>query len=246
LNILGVDIGGSGVKGAPVNIETGELAADRHRIPTPSPATPKSVAKTLSKLTKHFDWSGPMGCGFPAVIHHGVAKTASNIDKEWIGTNVIQLFESATGCPLNVVNDADAAGIAEVAYGAGRGIKGIVLMLTVGTGIGSALFVDGKLLQNTEFGHFHLNGKIAEKYAADAVRKKEDLSWKKWAKRFNEYLNHVESLIWPDLIIIGGGVSKKFEKYAKHLHTETPVVPAELLNHAGIIGAALAAKKLAE
>jgi len=244
VQILGVDIGGSGIKGAPVDIKTGKLLADRHRIPTPKPATPKAVAKTLKKLVNHFNWNGKIGCGFPAAIQHDVVRTASNIDNEWIGINAAQLFSETTNCPVMIINDADAAGLAEETFGAGRNIKGVVLIVTVGTGIGSALFIDGKLVPNTEFGHVFLNGKIAEHFASDATRKNEDLSWSEWAKRFNMYLNHMENLLWPERIIIGGGASKKRHKFFHEINVKADLVEATLLNNAGIIGAALAAKSL--
>ncbi|KAA3610177.1 MAG: ROK family protein [Calditrichaeota bacterium] len=244
MQILGVDIGGSGIKGAIVDTKSGQLLAERHRIPTPKPATPEAVSKTLKKLVKHFDWKGKIGCGFPAVIRDDIVRTASNIDKKWIGTNAAKLFRQTTGCKVTVLNDADAAGLAEKTFGAGKNCKGVVLIITVGTGLGSALFINGKLVPNTEFGHVYLKGKIAEHYTSDAVRKKEDLSWNEWAKRFNIYLKHMEGLVWPDRIIIGGGASKKRHKFFDELNVNAEVVEATLLNNAGIIGAALAAKSL--
>lgn len=244
MHILGVDIGGSGIKGAPVDIATGKLLDKRHRIATPQPATPKAVADVVAKLVQHFEWDGPVGCGFPAVVLKGVVRTASNIHPNWIHTNVVELFQAATGCPVTVINDADAAGYAEMRLGAGRDRKGPVLLVTIGTGLGTVVFYDGKLLPNTEFGHVLLHGDIAERYASDAIRKQEDLSWKRWGKRFNEYLSHLESLIWPELIILGGGASKKLEKYAEQLTVEAEVVPAAFLNQAGIVGAAMAAAEI--
>ncbi len=241
---LGIDIGGSGIKGAPVDITTGELQDERYRIKTPQPATPKAVAETVAKLVKHFAYEGPVGAAFPARIKRGVAQTASNIDESFIGTNVEELFEEKTGQPFYVLNDADAAGVAEVHFGAGKGEKGVVLLVTVGTGIGSGLFVDGTLVPNTELGWLMLdNGKLAEPYAADRVRKDEDLSWSKWAGRFQEYLDRVEFLFGPDLIIVGGGISKpsKWDKFAHDLKTSARLVPAQLRNEAGIVGAAQAA-----
>jgi len=243
MEILGIDIGGSGLKGAIVDTIKGELISERHRIPTPQPADPNSIATTFKKIKKHFNWSGTIGCGFPAVVQHGIVRTASNIDRSWIGINIVELFKEKVDNPVFVLNDADAAGIAEMKFGAGLLDGDVVVIITVGTGIGSALFIERKLFPNTEFGQFTMNGKVAEKYAADAIRKNLKLSWKKWAKRFNEYITHLEMLLWPDLIIVGGGVSKKFDKFKKYLTTNTEVIPAKLLNNAGIIGAAIAAEE---
>lgn len=244
--ILGIDIGGSGIKGAPVNIKKGVLAAERYRIPTPQPSTPDAVGDTVAKIAKHFDWKGPIGCTFPAVIKKGVIYTAANVAKSWIGVNGSKLLEKKTGCPVLLINDADAAGIAEMKYGVGRhyGETGVIFLLTFGTGIGSAVFVDGSLMPNTELGHMEMNGMDAEHYASDFVRKKEKLNWDEWAARVNEYLNRLEALFSPDLFILGGGVSKKNQKYLSLLHTQAQIVPAQLLNEAGIVGAALAAKGL--
>lgn len=241
--ILGVDIGGSGIKGAIVDTVTGELTSERHRIDTPQPATPEAVAAVVAQLVNHFDWSGMVGCGFPAAIQHGVVRTASNISDAFIGTNIDHLFTETTHCPCYNVNDADAAGMAEIQFGEGAGQAGVVLLVTVGTGLGTAIFTDGHLLPNTELGHVYLeNGYLAERYASDAIRKVEDLGWKSWGNRFNTYLTHMEKLFWPDLIILGGGASKKFDKFKAHLTVEAPVKPAAFLNQAGIVGAALYAK----
>lgn len=243
MQILGVDIGGSGIKGAIVDTVTGQLASERHRIETPQPATPEAVAAVLAQLVLHFNWSGPVGCGFPAVIQHGVARTASNIAKSFIGTDIDRLFSEATRCPCYNVNDADAAGMAEMQFGEGAGQTGVVLLVTVGTGLGTALFTNGELLPNTELGHIYLqNGVEAESYASDAARKVEDLGWKTWGNRFDAYLSLLEKLLWPDLIILGGGASKKFDKFKQQLKVETPAIPAAFLNQAGIVGAALYAK----
>lgn len=246
MEILGIDIGGSGIKGAPVDVLKGELMADRYRIPTPQPSKPEAVAEVVAKVARHFEWSGPIGCTFPAVIKKGVAYSAANVDKSWIGTNGQQLIEQKTGCPVLLLNDADAAGLAEMSFGAGRGRSGVVIMITLGTGIGSAIFVDSVLVPNTEFGHMEVRGKDAEDRAADRIRKKEELSWKNWAERVDEFLGRMEVLFSPDLFIIGGGISKKHEKFFKYLNTKAELVPAESLNEAGIIGAALAAKVLAK
>lgn len=242
MQVLGIDIGGSGIKGALVNTRSGKMTTDRHRIATPQPATPKAVAKTVKALVKHFDWQGPIGCGFPAVVQSGVVRTASNIHKSWIGENAAKLFSDACGCSVTVNNDADAAGLAELRFGAGRGYRGIVLMITIGTGLGSALAYRRQIIPNSELGHLLFKGDIAENYAADSVRKEEDLSWKQWGKRFNKYLQHLEELFWPEVIILGGGASKKFDKFSKYLKTDVKIVPATLLNEAGIIGAAVFVK----
>jgi polyphosphate glucokinase len=239
--VLGIDIGGTGIKGAPVDLDTGALTDDRLRIPTPAGGRPDDVAAVVAEIAGHFDTAGPIGCTFPAVIRDGVARTAANVDSSWIGTDAAQLFRQASGHDVLVVNDADAAGIAEMHYGAGKGEDGVVLVLTLGTGIGSALFVDGVLVPNTEFGHVEVDGKPAEKRAAESVREQKDLSWKEWAQRLDNVLVALERVLWPRLVILGGGVSKKSEKFVPRLTTTVPVVPATLLNNAGIVGAALAA-----
>jgi len=244
MQVLGIDIGGSGIKGAPVDIKKGELAAPRHRIPTPQPSKPEAVAEVIKELVEHFDWHGPIGCTFPAIVHHGVIKTAANVDQRWIGVDSIKLFEEATNCPVRVINDGDAAGVAEMAFGAGRHRKGVVILLTLGTGIGSAIFTEGVLVPNTEFGHLPIRGVDAEDRASDRIRKEEDLSWKQWSKRINEYLAAMEFFFSPDLFIIGGGVSKKHHKFLKYFESDAEIVPAVLRNEAGIIGAAMAASDL--
>lgn len=240
MQILGIDVGGSGIKGAPVDCSTGTLLKERLRIPTPTPATPSAVFKTINKIIKHFAWTDAVGCGFPAVIRNNLVKTASNIDHKWLGINISDLAEKEFSNPILFINDADAAGLAEMKFGSGNKSNGLTVLLTVGTGIGSAIFYRDTLIPNSELGHLILNGKIAEHFASDAVRKAEDLSWKNWGKRFNEYLNEIERLFWPDQIIIGGGMSKKIEKFVKHLNLKAKVLPASLKNEAGIIGAALA------
>ena len=242
MNILGIDIGGSGIKGAPVDLNRGVLTADRVRIPTPQPATPDAVATTICEITRHFNWTGQVGCGLPAVVQNGVARTAANIDPSWIGTDARELLSQRTGCQVTVINDADAAGIAEMRFGAGQKRMGTILLVTVGTGLGTALFRDGVLVPNTELGHILLNGKVAEKYASAATRQELGLTYKKWAKRFDIYLHQLQELFWPDLFIIGGGISKKHEKFFPYLTIETEVLPADLRNEAGIVGAAAAAQ----
>ena len=240
MNALGIDIGGTGIKGAPVNVETGELLAERFRIPTPQPALPNAVADVVEQIAKHFDYSGPAGITFPAIIKKGVVCSATNVDKSWIGTDAAELFRRHLGGPVTVVNDADAAGIAEMHFGAGRGRDGVVILLTFGTGIGSAIFHNGKLLPNSEFGHIQIRGKDVEKRASEKVREEKGLSWKKWAGRVSDYLAYLEELFSPDLFIIGGGVSNKAEKFLPFLAAKTEVIvePAQMRNEAGIIGAA--------
>ena len=244
--LLGIDIGGSGIKGAIIDVRTGQLLTERHRISTPQPATPKAVAQVVKQLVDHFSWEGPVGCGFPAVMSHGVALTAANVSEKWIGTNAEALFQKTTKLPFAIINDADAAALAEMRYGAGKDQKGLTFLITIGTGIGSAIFMDGKLIPNTELGHIHLPGQKedAERYASDAARKREELDWDTWGKRFNEYLQYVYHLFYPDRFILGGGASKKFHKYQTHLTVPIPVVPCQMLNQAGIVGAALAAEHL--
>ena len=244
MKVLGIDIGGSGIKGAPVDIKKGTMLTARYRIPTPDPAKPRPVASTVADIVGHFEWQGPVGCGFPAVVRRGVVSSAANIHKKWIGTNAQELFSKVTGCPTTVINDADAAGLAEMAFGAGKDHAGTVLLITIGTGLGTAIFNDGHLLPNTELGHLEVDCYEAELRASDAVRKRENLTWKKWVKRLDEYLLTMERLITPDLIILGGGVSKKHENFIPLLSVKTEVVPAHLLNEAGIIGAALAGREL--
>jgi polyphosphate glucokinase len=238
--ILGIDVGGSGIKGAPVSTETGELMAERVRIKTPKEAEPEPIAEVVAEIANSFNWKGRIGIGFPAPIKGGVAMMAANISENWVGINADELFAKATGCTCRMINDADAAGLAEMKFGAGRGQPGTVIMITLGTGMGTAIFHRGHLLPNAEFEHLDMNGKEAEQRASDAVRQREDLSWKKYAKRLNKYLAEMEKLFWPDLFIVGGGISKQSEKYIPLLNIETPIVPAQFLNEAGIVGAALA------
>ena len=244
MEILGIDIGGTGIKGAPVDTLTGELLGERFRLLTPSPATPAAVSATVAEVAAHFSWHGPIGCGFPAAIRSGQVRTAGHVAKEWIGCEAGKLFQESTGCPVVVLNDADAAGHAEMRFGAGQGRGGLVLIVTLGTGIGTALFMDGRLVPNTELGHIEIRGKDAETRAADSARERKDQSWKKWARRVDEYLQHMNAYLWPDLIIIGGGVSKKADKFLPFLTVETEVVAAQMENEAGIVGAAVAALSL--
>lgn len=241
MEILGIDIGGSGIKGAIVNTTTGQFISDRHRIDTPQPATPEAVTDVVAELNEHFKWQGAIGCTFPAIIKHGVAYSAANVDKSFIGTNIQRLIQRKTNHPVKVLNDADAAGLAEMQFGAGRGVTGVVMIITVGTGIGSAIFVNGQLLPNSELGHLEIRGKIAEHRASDRIRQEKDLSWEKWAGRLSEYLKTLEFLFSPDLFILGGGVSKKYDLFFPYLKLQTEIVPAQLRNDAGITGAALAA-----
>ncbi len=245
--VMGIDIGGSGIKGTLVDVESGEMLEDRFRLPTPVKARPDDVAETVADVVKHFNYRGPVGYGFPAVVRRGVVYTAANISKSWIETHVEDLFKTVTGCPAYVLNDADAAGLAEMKFGVGKDHpKGVILMITLGTGLGTAIFVDGKLVPNTELGHIEIRGKDAERRASDAVRQKKELTWEEWADRLNEYLRTMERLFWPDLIVLGGGVSKMSHKFIPLLRLRTPVVPARLLNQAGMIGAAVYAHQRAQ
>jgi polyphosphate glucokinase len=236
---FGVDIGGSGMKAAPVDLKTGYLTEDRFKILTPEPATPDAMAPIVAELVEHFRWRGPIGVTFPGVVRRGVIHTAANVDKAWIDTDADELFTRAVGSPVQVVNDADAAGLAEVRYGAGRDVKGVVLVLTFGTGIGSGLFIDGVLVPNTELGHIEVDGHDAEKKAAAAARDREGLSWKEWAERVEKYLQAIVRLLSPELIIVGGGASRKADKWVPLIDVRTKIVPAALENEAGIVGAAL-------
>jgi polyphosphate glucokinase len=241
MEIMGIDVGGSGIKGAPVDTSTGLLTAARLRLKTPKGAEPQAVAQMVSEITAHFGWKGAVGAGFPAPIKHSVVKMAANISPAWVGLNVDDFLSKATGCPVTVGNDADVAGLAEMKFGAGKGQDGTVILVTLGTGIGTAIFHGGSLLPNSEFGHVQINGHDAESRAADAARQREGLSWKKYARRLNRFLMEMEKLFWPDLFIIGGGISKEHEKFIPLLKVEARVVPAQFLNEAGIVGAALAA-----
>jgi len=242
MHILGVDIGGTGIKAAVIDTRTGKLIGEHKRIPTPKPATPENIAASLSHLITESGWSGPIGCGFPATVHHGVAYSASNIDPSWINTDAQTLFSETTGQPCFVVNDADAAGMAEMRFGAGQNQHGITILLTIGTGIGSAVFVNGELHPNTELGHLKFAGDIAERYCAESTRINQHLSWQEWGTRFNEYLNHLEFVFNPDRFIIGGGIAEHMDEFQSFITTKAPVLAAQSLNQAGIIGAALFAE----
>jgi polyphosphate glucokinase len=239
---FGIDIGGTGIKGAPVDTTTGQLLTERKRILTPQPSTPDAVAKVVAELVADAGWTGPIGATFPAVIKHGVALSAANVDPSWVDTDADKVFTEAVdaGSDVIVLNDADAAGIAEHRFGAAKGVGGLVILLTFGTGIGSALLIDGVLVPNTELGHLELDGHDAETRAAASVRDEHGMSYKKWAKRVNDYMQHVEALFTPDLFVVGGGVSKNADRWVPLLELNTPVEPAQLLNDAGIVGAAIA------
>ncbi|NHN57346.1 ROK family protein [Calidifontibacter sp. DB0510] len=241
---LGIDVGGTGIKGAPVNLKTGEFAADRLRIPTPEKSTPKAVAKVIQQIVDHFGdqiGNAPIGVTVPAVVTHGVVRTAANIDKTWIGTDVEALLKDELGREVVVLNDADAAGVGELQYGAARDTRGLVLMTTLGTGIGTALLNQGVLVPNSELGHIELDGHDAETKASDSARDRDELSWEKWGERLQRYYSALENLLWPDLIVVGGGVSKKADKFLPQLHLRAPIVAAQLQNAAGIVGAAWSA-----
>lgn len=239
MEVLGIDFGGSGIKGAIVNTQTGELLTERHRIVTPQPATPAAVEEVIAELIQHFNWKGKVGIGVPAVVKNGVVLTAANIDKGWIGQHINKHLSKKTGCQVECINDADAAGIAEVHFGAGANTEGMVFLLTIGTGVGSVIFMDKHLVPNLELGHLEFKNESIERYAADSVRKNLDLSWTDWGKRFNEALNYYEKMFNPNLFIIGGGVSKKMHKFEEQINLETRIVAAKMQNNAGIIGAAL-------
>ena len=241
--VMGIDIGGTGIKGAPVDTDAGALLSERVRLLTPQPSEPQAVITVVREVLEQFpDTDGPVGITFPGVVTDGIVRTAANVDKHWVDLDADALFTATLGRPVTMVNDADAAGAAEMRFGAGRGHRGTVLMLTFGTGIGSALFVDGTLLPNTELGHLELDGHEVEHRASAVARETHDLSWEKWAGRVQAYLRHVEMLFSPSLIIIGGGISKKPEKFFPHLKIRTDLVPAKLHNDAGIVGAAMLVK----
>ena len=238
---LGVDVGGSGIKGCLVDLDQGVLAADRWRVDTPRPSTPEAVGEVVGRLVQHFDWTAAVGLALPSVITRGVARTAANIDPSWVGTDVREAVGPHVSGAVEVLNDADAAGLAEVRYGAARDVDGVVLVLTFGTGIGSGLFLDGRLVPNTELGHIEVGGEEGEHVAAASVKDREGLGWPEWAARVEQYLDRLERFLWPDLIVVGGGVSKRAQKWLPLIRHRTPIVAAQLQNAAGIVGAALAA-----
>ncbi len=242
MDVLGIDIGGSGMKGAIVNSKTGEMLTERFRIPTPASRKPKAMAGVVKQIVDHFNHKGPVGVGFPTIIKHGVCKSPGNLHKSWLNVNVKELFSKVTGLPVAVINDAGAAGYATMNYGVGKGKQGLVIMITIGTGLGSGAFFNGELIPNFELGQipYKKYDKI-ETWAAASAKEREGLSMKKWAKRFNVFLGLVELIVSPELIILGGGTSKNFDEFKQYITIDTPVVPAELQNHAGIIGAAAAA-----
>jgi polyphosphate glucokinase len=238
--ILGIDVGATGIKGALVNLETGELLSERIKLNTPKPATPKAVSEVITELVKQIGYEGNLaGCGFPSIIRHGIAKSAANIDPGWIDMDVESLLSQATGLKVIAANDADAAGLAEARYGKGKGRMGTVVLITIGSGLGSALFTDGHLVRNSEFGHLHLHGMVAEHYVSNTARKKYDMTWTGFGKRFNEYLHHLNRVISPDLIIVGGGISNSYDLFSPYIDVDVEVTTAAMLNNAGIIGAAL-------
>ncbi len=240
---FGIDIGGTGIKGGVVDLRGGVLIGERFRLDTPRPSTPQAVASTAGKVAANFDYQGPFGVAFPGVVLNGVVKTAANVDKGWIDTSLKGAMEPELPGPVTVLNDADAAGLAEARYGAGRGRRGLVIVVTFGTGIGIALINDGKLVPNAELGHIELDGHDAESKAAASARERDGLSWEQWAKRASKYLRALENLLWPELFILGGGISKKPEKWVPLLKNRTPLAVAQLINNAGIVGAALAASE---
>jgi polyphosphate glucokinase len=239
---FGIDIGGSGMKAAVIDLDAGELASDRIRIPTPRPATPEAMAEVAAELVRRHGWSGSIGVGFPGIVRHGVVHSAANLDASWLGVDADRVFTDACGVDVAMVNDADAAGLAEVRWGAAQGVDGVVLVLTFGTGIGSGLFIDGTLVPNTELGHLELDGRDAETHAAASVREREGIGWKQWAPRVERYLGHLEMLFSPDLFVIGGGASKAAAEWFPMISIDTPMVAAAMANNAGIVGAALVAR----
>jgi polyphosphate glucokinase len=240
-NAFGIDIGGTGIKGGIVDLATGTLVGDRFRLDTPRPATPGAVADTVAKVAGAFEYQGPIGVDFPGVVLNGVVQTAANVDPSWKGTDLVKIMSPKLPGPVTALNDADAAGLAEVRYGAGRGHDGVVIMVTFGTGIGIAIIHNGQLIPNCELGHMELDGHDAETKAAASAKERDGLNWEQWSKRASKYLSALENVMWPELFILGGGISKKPDKWVPLLKCRTPLVVAQLVNNAGIVGAALAA-----
>ncbi len=238
-----IDIGGSGIKGAPVDLAGGVLAAERLKLATPHPSTPAAVAATVAEIVRHFGWDGPVGCTFPAVVTRGVARTAANVDKSWVGTDIAAVVGDAIGRPVLAVNDADAAGVAEATFGAAKGRDGLVVLTTLGTGIGTALIFGGELIPNSELGHIEVKGVDAETRASANAREINGLSWERWAGRLQAFYERLENYLWPDLFVVGGGVSRRADKFLPLLDLRTPIVAAGLRNDAGIIGAAMLAAR---
>lgn len=237
--LLGVDVGATSLKGALVHVEDGSLTSEVISLPTPNPSTPAAMALTMQEMVRRLNYQGPaIGCGFPTIMKKGVAWSAANIDASWIGVSVEKTFSDATGIPVYALNDADAAGLASVQFGSGKGEMGVVIFLTIGSGIGSALFIDGRLVPNTELGHFIIGNDIAERYVSAWARERNNLTWEQWGPRLNDYLLHLERLFSPDLFLLGGGGSLYYEEYKHHIRVQTPVIPDVLGNTAGIIGAA--------
>ncbi len=243
MKVLGIDIGGSGIKGAVVDVDKGVLKTDRLRLATPKDPGRKAVTDVVKTIVEHFEWDGPVGCTFPGVIKKGVVYSAANLKSTWVGQDAADMFAQATGCHVEVINDADAAGIAECRFGAASDRKGVVVLLTLGTGIGSAILINGELVPNTELGHLEFKGGKAEAYAAESVREAQNLSWQEWGQRVGSYMGYLETLFSPDFFIIGGGVSKKLDRYSEFLGIKTDVTAARLLNLAGIVGAAMDAER---
>jgi polyphosphate glucokinase len=239
MKVLGIDIGGSSLKGAPVDTKTGALIAERHRIETPERLSPGEMGAAIARMAEQFDWKGPVGVGFPGVVQGGFVRTSANLHRDFSGLDAAELFERAVGAEVSLVNDADAAGLAEATFGAGRGVRGVVLLLTFGTGVGSALFVDGSLCPNTEFGHLKKGGQSWEKFISGAAKERRGLNYEAWAAEVSEYLRELEDLVWPDLIIAGGGISADHARWFPHLRIRSRIVAAEFFNEAGIVGAAL-------
>ncbi len=244
---FGVDVGGSGIKGGIVDLDSGTLIGERFKLPTPQPSTPEAVTKTVAAVVREFGWTGPLGVTYPGVVTNGIVRTAANVDKGWIGTNAVDIISTELGgAPVTVLNDADAAGLAEERFGAGKDKSGVIVLLTFGTGIGSAVIHNGVLLPNTEFGHLEVDGKEAEHRAASSVKERKEWSYERWSQEVTKVLVAIENAIWPDLFIAGGGISRKADKWIPLLKNRTPVVAATLLNEAGIVGAALAASASAD